>query len=116
MVNKTLGYHGPLLPHSAELTSATGSTHSISSTPSGLHVPNTDAKLAKSRMQTPLVSDQELEGYRDDAGLTKVVDRRWYEKNKHIFPASTWEDFDPHKEYTSGVRKDAQGNIFFSGR
>jgi protein FAM50 len=25
----------------------------------------------------------------------KVVERRWYEKNKHIFPASRWEPFDP---------------------
>jgi len=25
----------------------------------------------------------------------KVVERRWYERNKHIFPASRWEIFDP---------------------
>jgi len=25
----------------------------------------------------------------------KVVERRWFEKNKHIFPASRWEQYDP---------------------
>lgn len=29
----------------------------------------------------------------------KVVERRWYERNKHIFPASRWEIFDPNKSY-----------------
>jgi protein FAM50 len=29
----------------------------------------------------------------------KVVERRWYERNKHIFPASRWEVFDPTKDY-----------------
>jgi hypothetical protein len=27
--------------------------------------------------------------------LGKVCERRWYEKNKHIFPASRWEIYDP---------------------
>lgn len=27
----------------------------------------------------------------------KVVDRHWYERNKHIFPASRWETYDPEK-------------------
>ncbi|KAI9163880.1 Protein FAM50 [Paramyrothecium foliicola] len=54
-----------------------------------------------------------LEGAADDPTLTKVVDRRWYEKNKHIYPASTWQDFDPEKDYTSEIRKDAGGNTFF---
>lgn len=22
----------------------------------------------------------------------KIVDKRWYEKNKHIYPASTWQN------------------------
>ena len=25
--------------------------------------------------------------------------RSWYERNKHIFPASRWEPFDPTKSY-----------------
>ena len=29
----------------------------------------------------------------------KVVLRQWYERNKHIFPASRWEPYDPTKTY-----------------
>jgi hypothetical protein len=29
----------------------------------------------------------------------KVVLRSWYERNKHIFPASRWEPYDPTKIY-----------------
>lgn len=29
----------------------------------------------------------------------KVVDCHWYEKNKHIFPASRWEKYDPKKNW-----------------
>ena len=28
----------------------------------------------------------------------KVVDRHWYNKNKHIFPASRWEVYEPEKQ------------------
>lgn len=28
----------------------------------------------------------------------KVVLRSWYERNKHIYPASRWEPFDPNKK------------------
>jgi len=28
---------------------------------------------------------------KDELRLTKVVERRWYEQNKHMFPASKWE-------------------------
>lgn len=54
-----------------------------------------------------------LEGAGDDPSFTKVVDRRWYERNKHIYPASTWQDFDPERDYQTDVRKDAGGNTFF---
>ncbi|KIX04350.1 uncharacterized protein Z518_05218 [Rhinocladiella mackenziei CBS 650.93] len=60
---------------------------------------------------------QDLEGHNDDPTLTKVVDRRWYEKNKHIYPASVWKEFKAGKEFeemTKG-RRDAQGNAFFFG-
>ncbi|KAJ4083020.1 hypothetical protein NW761_009909 [Fusarium oxysporum] len=57
-----------------------------------------------------------LEGADEDPTLTKVVDRRWYEKNKHIFPASMWQEFDPEKDYGKEVRKDAGGNTFFFSR
>lgn len=54
-----------------------------------------------------------LEGASDDPTMTKVVDRRWYERNKHIYPASTWQEFDPEKDYASEVRKDTGGNTYF---
>lgn len=36
---------------------------------------------------------------KDESHPGKVVERMWYERNKHIFPASRWEVFDPAKEY-----------------
>lgn len=57
-----------------------------------------------------------LEGVNDDPAFTKVVDRRWYERNKHIYPASVWQEFDPEKDYTSEIRKDLGGNTFFFSR
>lgn len=36
---------------------------------------------------------------KDDSHAAKVVERRWYERNKHIYPASIWEVFDPSKSY-----------------
>jgi protein FAM50 len=40
-----------------------------------------------------LMGDARVE--KDESHPGKVVDRRWYDKNKHIFPASRWEIFDP---------------------
>ena len=56
---------------------------------------------------------QDLEGADDEPTFTKVVDRRWYERNKHIYPASTWREFDPSKDYKTNMRRDAQGNAYF---
>mmetsp|Transcript_14386 Transcript_14386/g.23753 ORF Transcript_14386/g.23753 Transcript_14386/m.23753 type:complete len:358 (-) Transcript_14386:511-1584(-) len=36
---------------------------------------------------------------KDESHPGKVVERRWYDRNKHIFPASRWENFDPTKTY-----------------
>ena len=36
---------------------------------------------------------------KDESHPGKVVERKWYERNKHIFPASRWEVFDPAKDY-----------------
>jgi protein FAM50 len=36
---------------------------------------------------------------KDESHPGKVVERRWYERNKHIFPASRWEVYDPAKNY-----------------
>ena len=54
-----------------------------------------------------------LEGTNDDPTYTKVVDRRWYERNKHIYPASVWQEFDPEKDYQHEIRRDTGGNTFF---
>ncbi|KAJ5756732.1 Zinc finger RING-type [Penicillium manginii] len=40
-------------------------------------------------------NEEKLEGFDKDAADTKVVDRRWYEKNKHIYPASLWNEYEP---------------------
>lgn len=57
-----------------------------------------------------------LEGAADDPTYTKVVDRRWYERNKHIYPASVWQEFDPEKDYQNEIRRDTGGNTFFFGK
>jgi protein FAM50 len=62
------------------------------------------------------LDDSELEGFNDDPSVTKVVDRRWYERNKHIYPASSWEEFDEKRDYSTGVRKDKDGNNMFFSR
>jgi protein FAM50 len=59
------------------------------------------------------VPDSELEGFDDEPQASKVVDRRWYERNKHIYPMSTWEEYDAKQDYTNGVKKDTEGNSFF---
>lgn len=117
MANKTTGYAGLLFPHSAEPTSASPLDVSAPVIQGGLSVPDPQSKaVAKSQPQTSAFPEAELEGFGQDTSLTKVVDRRWYEKNKHIYPASTWEEFDPTKDYSTGVRKDTEGNAFFFSR
>ncbi|KAI8823605.1 XAP5, circadian clock regulator-domain-containing protein [Fimicolochytrium jonesii] len=51
-----------------------------------------------------LISDATVETEESHAG--KILERAWYEKNKHIFPASRWEVFDPQKDYGSYTVKD----------
>ncbi|KAK7020440.1 FAM50 like protein [Favolaschia claudopus] len=36
---------------------------------------------------------------KDESHAGKVVERSYYSRNKHIFPASRWEVFDPQKSY-----------------
>ncbi|KAJ7047017.1 XAP5, circadian clock regulator-domain-containing protein [Mycena alexandri] len=36
---------------------------------------------------------------KDESHAGKVVERSYYQRNKHIFPASRWEVFDPEKDY-----------------
>lgn len=44
-----------------------------------------------------LVTDANVE--KDESHAGKVVLRSWYERNKHIFPASRWEPYDPEKNW-----------------
>ncbi|EXJ55406.1 hypothetical protein A1O7_08333 [Cladophialophora yegresii CBS 114405] len=77
------------------------------------HMPGPTASL-----RVPGQKKGELEGHNDDPILTKVVDRRWYEKNKHIYPASVWKEYKAGKEFeeiAKGRRRDAQGNALFFG-
>lgn len=71
---------------------------------------------AKGGINTANVDIDSLEGVNDDPAFTKVVDRRWYERNKHIYPASVWQEFDPEKDYMTEVRRDTGGNTFFFSR
>ncbi|KAI9660277.1 MAG: hypothetical protein M1831_003585 [Alyxoria varia] len=57
--------------------------------------------------------DSGSEGADQDPAITKVVDRRWYERNKHIYPASMWQEFEPGTDYKKSIRKDTVGNAFF---
>lgn len=76
-------------------------------------IPHKDKDDGSKLLRVP--GNEDLEGYNDDPALTKVVDRRWYEKNKHIYPASVWTEYKPGKEFEELAkgRRDAQGNAFF---
>ncbi|KAL6719390.1 hypothetical protein ACLMJK_003629 [Lecanora helva] len=122
IVNKTLGPNSiPLFDYASTTTppSSNDNTRPQSPTPQNdydpLSLPSSKTKKSNINSGQVTPADRDLEGARDDPNFTKVVDRRWYEKNKHIFPASVWEEFDPGKDYSRGVRKDAEGNAFFFG-
>ncbi|EFX68911.1 hypothetical protein DAPPUDRAFT_62813, partial [Daphnia pulex] len=51
-----------------------------------------------------IVSDASVE--KDESHAGKVLLRSWYERNKHIFPASRWEPYDPTKTYEKYSIKD----------
>ncbi|XP_050407242.1 protein FAM50A [Patella vulgata] len=44
-----------------------------------------------------MVNDAKVE--KDESHAGKVCLRSWYERNKHIFPASRWEPYDPEKSW-----------------
>ncbi|XP_078315481.1 protein FAM50A-A-like [Crassostrea virginica] len=44
-----------------------------------------------------IMSDASVE--KDESHAGKVCLRTWYERNKHIFPASRWEPYDPEKKW-----------------
>lgn len=51
----------------------------------------------------------------DSTVNTKVVSRLWYERNKHVFPASVWQEFDPKVDYSKQVLRDKWGEVLFDG-
>ncbi|KAK5117306.1 hypothetical protein LTR62_005923 [Meristemomyces frigidus] len=130
ILNRTVGYDKkPLFAYSSERTAATPEqllpslkTASEASTPqpdtltAGFSEHLSTASTRKAAAAALIKPDAELEGYDHDPSATRVVDRRWYERNKHIYPASLWEDFDATRDYASGVRKDALGNALFYSR
>ncbi|KAL7810907.1 XAP5, circadian clock regulator domain-containing protein [Trichoderma gracile] len=110
IVNKTTGPGGKrIFDYSAEAPIRPSSTDESDGTSGVLMTPAERAAAAKARQ--PDIST--LEGYNEDPTLTKVVDRRWYERHKHIYPASTWQEFDPEMDYSTQIRKDNGGNTFF---
>lgn len=111
LVNKVQGHNGLLFDFSPEPTAGTPAHLDTNGA-----IPrdfNPLVRPGKKKDQTGTVNNNNLEGANDDPNLTKVVDRRWYEKNKHIYPASLWTEYDSTKDYSSGFRTDAQGNAFF---
>ncbi|EDV22348.1 uncharacterized protein TRIADDRAFT_28870 [Trichoplax adhaerens] len=55
-----------------------------------------------------LINDASVE--KDESHAGKVVLRHWYERNKHIFPASRWEPYDPEKSYDRYTISDKKSN------
>ncbi|QYT01517.1 hypothetical protein H0G86_008555 [Trichoderma simmonsii] len=111
VVNKSLGPGGkPIFDYSAEAPIRATSTDFDSDPSTGVLVTAAE-KAAAAKARQPDVST--LEGFNEDPTLTKVVDRRWYERHKHIYPASTWQEFDPEMDYSAQIRKDTGGNTFF---
>jgi len=112
LFNKVTGFHGPLFDYSAQPTKATPAAEDSNAEADA--VPYDPLNPARKTGSMPsAVPEAELEGFGDDPALTKVVDRRWYEKNKHIFPASGWAEYAPDKDLSKVQRKDTQGNAFF---
>merc|ERR1719316_1573189 len=53
---------------------------------------------------------------KDESHAGKIVDRKWYERNKHIFPACRWEMYSKDKTYSKyTVRGDADHSLTRSG-
>ncbi|PNP38987.1 hypothetical protein TGAMA5MH_09213 [Trichoderma gamsii] len=115
VVNRSTGPRGlRIFDYSAEAPIARASTSTSTdpvSDPSAGVLTTAATKAAAARARQADIST--LEGFGEDPTLTKVVDRRWYERHKHIYPASTWQEFDPEVDYESQIRKDTGGNTFF---
>ncbi|KAJ7353841.1 Protein fam50a [Desmophyllum pertusum] len=55
-----------------------------------------------------MINDASVE--KDESHAGKVVLRSWFERNKHIFPASRWEPYDPEKKWDKYTIADAPKN------
>ncbi|OTA63266.1 XAP5 domain-containing protein [Hypoxylon sp. EC38] len=106
IMNKAVGPTGKLLFDYLAEVPKTASSEGTENDPSR----SSYQPMKLSRTQQDV---HDLEGASDDPAFTKVVDRRWYERNKHIYPASVWQEFDPDKDYQKEVRRDLGGNAFF---
>lgn len=47
-----------------------------------------------------LIADASVE--KEESHAAKIVEKRWYDANKHAFPMNRWELFDPKKIDTNG--------------
>ena len=113
IVNKVLGPNGkPLFDYASTTEPKAAKTLETEDDENYDPISLPDQLKAKSNVQAT-AADKGLEGFDDEPNYTKVVDRRWYERNKHIFPASVWKAYDPGNDYSKGVRTDAEGNAFF---
>ncbi|KLU82430.1 XAP5 domain-containing protein [Magnaporthiopsis poae ATCC 64411] len=109
IINKTLGPgNRPLFNYSVEAPPKKEEGGTEAGAPGGL--------LHRAGEQERAAQIQALEGAQDDPNMTKVVDRRWYERNKHIYPASIWQEYEPDKDYSKEVSRDQGGNTFFYSR
>lgn len=114
LFNKVPGYDGLLFNYSAQPTRATPTnknTDADADVEPAMYDPLNPPRKDKNKEST--IPEDELEGVNDDPATTKVVDRRWYERNKHIFPASAWTEYAPDKDLSKVQRKDVEGNTFF---
>jgi protein FAM50 len=114
IVNRTLGTSSNVLfDYTAEADHVPARSETASPAPS--EPPLAESVVRKPPKSSGVVTpiDSTLEGVNDDPNMTKVVDRRWYERNKHIFPANIWVEFDPTTDFTKRGRRDAEGNKFF---
>ncbi|CAK7216674.1 hypothetical protein SBRCBS47491_002908 [Sporothrix bragantina] len=108
LINKTLG------PGGDRVFNYRSDTATPQAAPAPLTTPRAASSSGGGNGDDDVEEDfSHLEGASDDPSLTKVVDRRWYERNKHIYPASLWQEFDPEEDYVNQVRRDQGGNAFF---
>ena len=114
LFNRVTGFSGPLFDYSAQPTNATPAPADTEADEDPASYDPLNQSRKKKNKESSIPED-ELEGFKDDPATTKVVDRRWYERNKHIFPASAWTEYVPDKDLSKLQRKDAEGNAFFFG-